>query len=130
MKGSEPGIEVITKGIKSNDKPLLLKESIGCMSIYSEIKAQARCKHCGESHPAVLQFHHRDAKEKLFDVSTFVYHQKGGLRKLEEEIAKCDILCGNCHFKYHYDNDQRRPRGLVESVINQIEDKLSDELEQ
>lgn len=38
------------------------------------IKAQARCKQCGENHPTVLQFHHRDPKEKDFDVSTFVYH--------------------------------------------------------
>jgi transposase-like protein len=85
------------------------------------IKAQARCKYCGENHPAALQFHHRDPKEKEFDVSTFVYHQKGGLKKLEAEIAKCDVLCANCHLKYHYDNDQKRLRGLVESVIDQVE---------
>jgi len=59
--------------------------------------------------------------EKEFDVSSFVYHQKEGPVKLEAEIAKCDILCANCHLKYHYDNDQRRLRGLVESVIDQIE---------
>jgi transposase-like protein len=85
------------------------------------IKAQARCKYCGENHPAVLQFHHRDPKEKEFDVSQFVYRQKGGPARLEAEIAKCDILCANCHLKHHYDNDQRRLRGLVESVIDQIE---------
>jgi transposase-like protein len=85
------------------------------------IKTQARCKYCGENHPAVLQFHHRDPREKEFDVSSFVYHQKGGLKKLEAEIAKCDVLCANCHLKHHYDNDQRRLRGLVESVIDQVE---------
>ncbi len=56
------------------------------------IKAQAKCKYCGENHPAVLQFHHRDPKENVFDVSAFVYHQKGGPAKLQAEIAKCDIL--------------------------------------
>jgi transposase-like protein len=86
------------------------------------IKAQAKCKYCGESHPAVLQFHHRDPREKDFDISTFVYHQKGGLEKLEAEIAKCDVLCANCHLKYHYENDQRRLHGVVESILKQIEE--------
>src|SRR5712691_12501915 len=36
LKESGPGIEAITKGIKSNDRPLPLKESTDCMSIYSE----------------------------------------------------------------------------------------------
>jgi transposase-like protein len=85
------------------------------------IKAQASCKYCGENHPAVLQFHHRDPKEKEFEVSSFVYHQKGGPARLEAEIAKCDVLCANCHLKYHYDNNQGRLRGLVESVIDQVE---------
>ncbi len=85
------------------------------------IKAQARCKYCGENHPVVLQFHHRDPKEKEFDVSQFVYHQKEGLVRLEAEIAKCDILCANCHLKHHYENDHGRLRGLVESVTDQIE---------
>jgi hypothetical protein len=84
------------------------------------IKAQARCKYCGENHPAVLQFHHRDPQEKEFNVSAFIYHQKGGLKRLEAEIAKCDILCANCHLKHHYENDERRLRVLVEPIIEQV----------
>jgi len=34
-----------------------------------QIKAKAGCRHCGENHPAVLQFHHRKPEEKTFDVS-------------------------------------------------------------
>lgn len=75
---------------------------------------------CGENHPAVLQFHHRNPKEKAFEVSEFVYHQKGGIKNLEAEIAKCDVLCANCHLKYHYENDERRLRVLVESAIEQF----------
>jgi transposase-like protein len=85
------------------------------------IKAQARCKYCGENHPAVLQFHHRDPKEKEFDISTFIYHQRGGPARLEAEIAKCDILCANCHLRYHYENNEGRLRVLVESLIDQVE---------
>jgi len=85
-----------------------------------QIKALARCKCCGENHPAVLQFHHRNPEEKEFDVSAFVYHQKGGRAKLEAEIAKCDILCANCHLKHHYENDEGRLRVLVEPMIKQV----------
>ena len=85
-----------------------------------QIKTKARCKYCGENHPAVLQFHHRNPEEKEFDVSSFVYHQKGGLAKLEAEIAKCDILCANCHLKHHYENDERRLRILVDPIIEQV----------
>jgi len=85
-----------------------------------QIKAKAKCKYCGENYPAILQFHHRNPEEKEFDVSTFVYHQKSGPAKLEAEIAKCDILCANCHLKHHYENDERRLRVLVEPIIDQV----------
>ena len=84
------------------------------------INCTITCKYCGENHPAVLQFHHRDPREKEFDVSAFVYHQKGGPAKLEAEIAKCDVLCANCHLKHHYENDERRLRVLIEPIIEQV----------
>lgn len=42
------------------------------------------------------------------------------IKNLEAEIAKCDVLCANCHLKYHYANDERRLRVLVESAIEQV----------
>ncbi len=66
-------------------------------------KDQHCCIECGENHPACLQFHHRNREEKSFTIG----HDLGGwryitLKKLKEEISKCDILCGNCHAMWHW----------------------------
>lgn len=66
------------------------------LAIIDEAKAGG-CIRCGESHPACLQFHHRDPSTKLFAITRW---SKSAL-KLRAEIAKCDILCANCHFKHH-----------------------------
>ncbi len=64
------------------------------------IKATSGCKECGESHPACLQFHHRDSSIKEDSVSRMVT-TGASLLRVREEIAKCDVLCANCHFKLH-----------------------------
>lgn len=59
------------------------------------------CEQCGfDDHPAALQFHHRDPAVKRFTVTT---NAMGSSKKypwemILEEIAKCDLLCANCHF--------------------------------
>lgn len=52
------------------------------------------CKDCGFSYPYyVMQFDHVRGK-KLFNIAE---HHNTGIKKLLEEIAKCDIVCANCH---------------------------------
>lgn len=55
------------------------------------------CKYCTEDDPRCLDYHHRDRSTKLADVSN-MWHQYGKPRILEE-IAKCDLVCANCHRK-------------------------------
>lgn len=57
------------------------------------------CVRCGEADPVVLDFHHRDPATKLRDISSM--RQTGEEQGLREEIAKCDVLCCNCHRKIH-----------------------------
>ena len=64
-------------------------------------KAERSCE-CGQSHPAALQFHHRDPTTKLFDIASG--HKAKSVIRLQEEIDKCDILCANCHAIHHYEN--------------------------
>ena len=86
-----------------------------------QIKAKARCVYCGENHPAALQFHHRDPSQKEFNVGEFVTRQLGGMEKLKKEIEKCDVVCANCHLKYHYNHNHRQSRIIVETIGDQFE---------
>ncbi len=63
------------------------------------IKETASCVECGESHPAVLDFHHVDAVEKDFEISRI---GSNSLDSLIAELEKCIILCSNCHRKLHW----------------------------
>lgn len=69
---------------------------------FRELKRGLKCARCSENHPACLDFHHRDRNSKLYTVSYMAGMGKSKPRILEE-IAKCDILCANCHKKLHYD---------------------------
>ena len=69
---------------------------------FMRYKSSLSCINCGISHPAVLQFHHRNKEEKSFTISKIITRTHISLRKLEEEISRCDILCGNCHAKHHW----------------------------
>jgi hypothetical protein len=77
------------EGIKSNDKPL-------------PIKAQASCKYCGENHPTPLEFHHRDPQKKDFNLSEAI-REGYSIERIKKELAKCTVLCANCHAKEHYE---------------------------
>ena len=56
------------------------------------------CQKCGETRWQVLQFHHRDSSTKEFTISVIA---TVSVERLEAEIAKCDILCANCHIMEH-----------------------------
>lgn len=62
------------------------------------------CITCGELDPACLDFHHRDPSTKEGHIGEF---RKFGLDRLFAEIAKCDVLCSNCHRKHHRDERQQ-----------------------
>ena len=54
------------------------------------------CMDCGEKDVVVLEFDHRDPKEKSGDISSLRF---GSTKQLKEELAKCDVVCANCHRK-------------------------------
>lgn len=70
---------------------------------YEEYKFTLKCKKCGMNHPACLTFHHRDAKEKELAISRAISSACWCKERVLKEIAKCDVLCFNCHFILHYD---------------------------
>ena len=65
-----------------------------------DYKKTLECEECGENHPACLDFHHTDPQEKEFAmgrVNKFL-----SIKLLQDEIAKCRVLCSNCHRKKHW----------------------------
>ena len=63
--------------------------------ILNEYKIRQGCARCGyNEHPAALHFDHRDHTQKAFNISQ---DPKRSWESIEAEIAKCDVLCANCH---------------------------------
>jgi hypothetical protein len=54
-----------------------------------------RCCDCGEDDIIVLTFDHRDPKGKVESIS--VMNKRASEADLLLEMAKCDIVCSNCH---------------------------------
>lgn len=69
---------------------------------FVEYKKTLECIKCGENHPACIDFHHRDPNEKEGTVSSLA-GQTYSIERTKKEIAKCDVLCANCHRKLHWD---------------------------
>lgn len=64
------------------------------------------CIKCGEKHPACLDFHHRNGKtDKLGHIGVY---RRYGTDRLLAEIAKCDVMCANCHRIHHHDERQKK----------------------
>lgn len=69
------------------------------------VKAQAvaylggKCQICNYSKCLdALDFHHRDPKEKEFNICSVKSRNFEGIKK---ELDKCDLLCSNCHREIH-----------------------------
>lgn len=67
------------------------------------IKAEQGCERCEETDPACLEFHHTNEDEKEWEIGRMVTH---GYRKdrIQAEVAKCEVLCANCHRKEHHED--------------------------
>lgn len=65
-------------------------------AIVHDILTNSKCKICGESDIRTLDFHHRDPGEKRYPISQ-MKNLTVSFSSLREEIAKCDVLCANCH---------------------------------
>lgn len=87
------GIEYTPARKRANQAYALRKKQL-----YTDYKAERGCLHCGEKDPVVLDAHHRDkaTKHKLLTRTGKVITALG-IADLVEELAKCDILCANCH---------------------------------
>ncbi len=63
-----------------------------------QYKQELGCKICRETEPCCLSFHH--LKGKKGHVSEMI-GRACSLKTIKKEIAKCVVLCENCHRKIH-----------------------------
>jgi hypothetical protein len=88
---------------------------------------KTKCVKCGEGRVYVIQFHHKDPNEKLFNIVTGARSHKSK-EDVIEEAKKCVCLCANCHKEFHYfygqkpknplsDLDEYLKKGVIENVL-------------
>src|SRR5437868_1253938 len=100
---------------KERAKASVIKRERELIRLVEARKAEIGCCMCSEKHPACLDFHHRDPLEKEMEISRIVQDRGWGIKRLEAEIAKCDVLCANCHRKLHW--EERRQAQPFHDVI-------------
>lgn len=64
-----------------------------------EYKKTLKCERCTENHPACLDFHHVAGKKDI-EISKIVNCGRS-IESIKKEMAKCIVLCANCHRKEH-----------------------------
>lgn len=69
---------------------------------YLEYRKTLRCKHCGNSDHRVIEHHHPN-DDKFMVISDMV-RGAFAIEKIQEEMAKCEALCANCHRIVTYDD--------------------------
>jgi hypothetical protein len=62
------------------------------------LKRESGCVRCGEKDPVCLVFHHRDPNKRVASIGKLCSYTRAHLLA---ELAKCDILCANCHLRAH-----------------------------
>jgi hypothetical protein len=63
------------------------------------------CVRCRFTDYRALEFHHEGTREKDFNISDMI--RSGFAREtILREIAKCVVLCSNCHQIEHYDENK------------------------
>lgn len=61
---------------------------------------KTKCNRCEETHKSCLEFHHTVPGKKELCLSSAV--SKGWCKeRILKEVAKCEVLCANCHRKEH-----------------------------
>jgi hypothetical protein len=81
-----------------------------------DLKESNPCVDCGEFYPYwVMEFDHIKG-EKNMNVSRIA--RSGGSLKISEEIAKCELVCANCHANRTYKRASSiQPISFYECVV-------------
>jgi hypothetical protein len=70
------------------------------------------CADCGQRFPYyVMEFDHRSGEPKCFNIGDVNDRRRVGRSRLQAEIAKCDVVCANCHRERTHQRRRRNADG-------------------
>ena len=81
------------------------------LALITAFKAERGCAECGERDVRCLDLHHRDPADKHPWLRKRKQQPSQSMSALsfadlERELAKCIVLCANCHRKHHNPNKE------------------------
>jgi hypothetical protein len=70
----------------------------------NKYKLERGCKLCGyKTHPVALELNHINPQTKEFSIAKRL--ASVSMDRLKKELAKCEVLCANCHQIHTYENN-------------------------
>lgn len=73
----------------------VVRRSAANVEFITQLKLELGCTDCGyKDHPAALDFDHLPGFEKVRGISRMLAASRG---QLLQELAKCEVVCSNCH---------------------------------
>lgn len=85
----------IKTNCKKNNKVLRIRNK----NFVNNYKSERGCSNCNEREPVALDFHHTENNKE--DSVARMARSSYSIVHILKEIAKCIILCANCHRKHH-----------------------------
>ncbi len=65
------------------------------------------CADCGQILPYyVMDFDHIDGEDKVAEINALM--RSRSIKRVVEEIAKCEVVCANCHRKRTYERQKKK----------------------
>jgi len=84
------------------------KRKAAFKAMLNKIQLDSGCVDCGyNENPVALDFDHLPGSVKVAQVSHMEGYKK---EKIEAEIAKCEVVCANCHRIRTYNRREERER--------------------
>jgi hypothetical protein len=82
---------------KADDRRRTLQRYRERRAYIDRLKVETGCSDCGyNANPVALQFDHLPGNEKVADIARLAW-LKRSMSSLLAEIAKCEVVCANCH---------------------------------
>lgn len=93
----EAGFPSCSRQRVRNKRPEYRRRTVSKLRQLIQTLKSSPCSDCGVAYPYyVMDFDHRNPAEKKFSISDFTANIRS-VESIMAEIAKCDVVCSNCH---------------------------------